>query len=231
MSNEYELVALLPIKANSERVPGKNFKNFGGKPLFMWILEKLLAVNEIEAIIINTDAENLLKVNGLPDSNKIILRNRKKEICGDDISMNLVLQDDLKNINSKYFLMTHTTNPFLNKETILQALSTFKQAIKTGSHDSLFTVNKIQERFYDKDLVPINHDPLNLIKTQDIPEWYSENSNLYLFTKESFLKNNSRIGTYPKMLSTSKLESLDIDTPEDWELAEAVLEYFKNRDI
>ncbi|MEO7797673.1 MAG: hypothetical protein ABIY47_08115, partial [Opitutaceae bacterium] len=47
-------VALLPIKANSQRVRGKNFKELQGKPLFQWILDSLLAVDEIELVVINT---------------------------------------------------------------------------------------------------------------------------------------------------------------------------------
>ena len=83
----------------------------------------------------------------------------------------------------------------------------------------------MQERFYDKNGLAINHDPNNLIPTQDINPWFNENSNLYLFTKESFKTTNARIGKKPIMLETPYFESIDIDTMENWELAEMVVQY------
>ena len=89
-----KIVALLPMKANSERVKGKNFRDFNGKPLFRWILDTLLAVEEIDQVIINTDARAILAENGLVDSERVKIRDRKPEICGDLVSMNLILADD-----------------------------------------------------------------------------------------------------------------------------------------
>ena len=140
----FRTVALLPMKANSQRVVGKNFKQFSGKPLFRWVLDSLLKVKEIDAVVINTDARDILLQKGLEESGRIIIRERPPEICGDDISMNLVIADDLKNIDADIFLMTHTTNPLLSCETIRQALKCFENEVKNGTSDSLFTVNKVQ---------------------------------------------------------------------------------------
>ena len=220
-----KIVAILPMKANSDRVKGKNFKNLGNKPLFRWILDTLLEVSEIETIVINTDARDILKKNSLSESDKIIIRDRREEICGDHTSMNLVIEDDVDNVRADIYLMTHTTNPFLSSKTIKSAILKFKEALKEKSADSLFTVNKVQERFYDKNGLAINHDPNNLIRSQDINPWFNENSNLYLFTKESFKTSNARIGKKPIMLETPYFESIDIDTMENWELAEMVVQY------
>jgi len=225
-----KLVALLPMKANSERIKGKNFKNLGGKPLFRWVLDKLLAVDEVDLVVINTDARDILIKNGLVESSKILIRDRKNEICGDHISMNLVIEDDVKNIDADLYLMTHTTNPFLSKNSIEKGISQLTAAVKNESADSLFTVNKVQERFYTKEASPINHDPDNLIRTQDLDPWYSENSNLYIFNKKSFLTTNARIGLNPIMLETPPYESIDIDNPEDWDLAEVMIEYYKKKE-
>jgi CMP-N-acetylneuraminic acid synthetase len=226
-----KLVALLPMKANSERIKGKNFKNLGGKPLFRWVLDKLLAVDEVDLVVINTDARDILIKNGLVESSKILIRDRKNEICGDHISMNLVIEDDVKNIDADLYLMTHTTNPFLSKNSIEKGISQLTAAVKNESADSLFTVNKVQERFYTKEASPINHDPDNLIRTQDLDPWYSENSNLYIFNKKSFLTTNARIGLNPIMLETPPYESIDIDNPEDWNLAEVMIEYYKKKGV
>ena len=216
-----KVVALLPMKANSSRVPGKNFRNFCGKPLFRWVLDSLLEVSDIQEIIINTDAEDILRDHGLFDCERITIRQRPTEICGDDVSMNLVIADDLKNVTADVYLMTHTTNPLLSSNSIELALKRFMTEKSKGTADSLFTVNKIQTRFYRGDGTAINHDPENLIPTQDLEPWYEENSNLYIFSSESFAKTNARIGLKPTMHVTPRKESVDIDTPEDWEMAVA----------
>ena len=225
------IVALLPMKANSERVKGKNFRDFGGKPLFKWMLDTLLSVAEIDLIVINTDARHILAEYGLIDNERILIRDRHEEICGDLISMNLIIKDDIKNIDADIYLMTHTTNPFLSRHSVQAAIEKFQITVKAGGTDSLFTVNKVQDRFYDVDVQPINHDPANLIRTQDLDPWYQENSNLYLFSKDSFYKTDARIGANPTMLVTAPYESTDIDTPDDWELGEVMVEYYRKKGI
>lgn len=226
-----KVVALLPMKANSERVKGKNFKDFCGKPLFLWMLDTLLSVDEIDYVIINTDARDILASNGLLDTDRIQIRDRREEICGDMVSMNLVIKDDVLNVDSDIYLMTHTTNPLLSKASVKKAITQFKVELKSGLADSLFTVNKVQERFYDSSSHPINHDPNNLLRTQDLEPWYQENSNMYLFTKKSFLKNNARIGSKPIMLETDYYESTDIDTPDDWDRGEVMVDYYRKKGI
>lgn len=217
---KHKIVALLPIKKNSERIKGKNFKNFSGKPLFHWVLDSLLEVASIDKIIINTDARESLIENDVNNSKKILIRDRKEHLLGDDISMNLIIEDDLMSVESDIFIMTHTTNPLLKPATIQNALLRFKES---QDNDSLFTANKVQSRFYDHNKKPINHDPDDLIKTQDLPIWFEENSCLYIFTKLSFQKNRARIGSKPLIYPISKGESYDIDEMDDWDIAEAIM--------
>ena len=226
-----KVVALLPMKANSERVKGKNFRDFAGKPLYRWMLDTLLSVEEIDLIVINTDARAILADDGLSEYTTVRIRDRREEICGDMVSMNLIIEDDINNVEADIFLMTHTTNPLLNRVSVKAAISDFKKALQDGRADSLFTVNKVQDRFYDRNVVPINHDPNNLIRTQDLEPWYQENSNLYLFTKKSFLQTQARIGTNPMMLETAPYESTDIDTPSDWDLGEVMVDYYRKKGL
>jgi CMP-N-acetylneuraminic acid synthetase len=183
------------------------------------MLDKLLASDKIDQVIINTDAQAELDAAGLPESAKLLIRNRKIELRGDEVSMNLVLADDVANSDADVYLMTHTTNPFISLETINKAIDSFSENPRT---DSLFTVNRMQTRFYDENVKAINHDPDNLIPTQDLEPWFEENSCLYLFTKSSFEKTDARIGENPIMFETSKLESVDIDEAQDWQLAAAL---------
>ena len=219
MATKYDLVALLPMKANSERVKGKNFREFAGKPLFKWMLDALVEVNEIDCIIINTDARHILEANGLKECSRIRIRERKSELCGDFVSMNKIIEDDILNVESGDYLMTHTTNPLISPQTIRSAITEYKEGTAKGK-DSLFSVNRYQTRFYKKNGTPINHDPDNLIRTQDLEPWYEENSNLYLFSKDSFFSANARIGTKPILFETPTTESQDIDNKIDWRTAE-----------
>ena len=215
-------VALLPLKANSERVIGKNFKCFAGKPLFRWILDKLLACDIIDQVVINTDAEDQLIKSGLELSAKILVRHRKPELCGDYVSMNSIIADDLANVEADTYLMTHTTNPLLSINTIMKAIIAYQNGLELGHSDSLFSVNRVQTRFYKADGSPVNHDPSNLIRTQDLEPWFEENSNLYIFSKSSFLATNARIGSRPLLFETPRCESIDIDDQDSWDIAEAI---------
>lgn len=225
----YKTVALLPMKANSERVRGKNFRAFNGKPLFRWILDTLLSIEEIDRVIINTDARQILADNGLVDSDRVLIRDRKPEICGDFVSMNLVLADDVANVQADTYLMTHTTNPLLSVASTRGALALYRKGVAEGSCDSVFTVNKFQTRFYRADSSAINHDPDNLIRTQDLEPWFEENSNLYVFSRASFASTNARIGKKPLMYEMGRTESVDIDDAESWQMAEAMSMYLLNK--
>lgn len=216
-----QIVALLPMKAHSERVPGKNFRPIAGKPLVKWILDALLEVDDVSKIVINTDARALLDQIGVIDSDRVLIRDRQQELCGDTVSMNLILQDDISAVEADLYLMTHTTNPLISASTLRDAIEYFDS---NNEADSLFSVNKVQTRFYRGDGEAVNHDPDNLIRTQDLEPWFEENSCLYLFTKDSFAETGARIGKHPVMYETPPLESLDIDELHQWFLAEAVLE-------
>lgn len=210
------------MKANSERVKGKNFKLFMGKPLFEWTLGNLLNVERIDAVVINTDSEDLLsRKYDILNNPKVILRERKPEIRGDFVAMNKVIEDDINCIDSDFYLMTHTTNPLISRDTFEDAIRSYSKQVLRGAYDSLFTVNKFQSRFYDKELNAINHDPRELVRTQDLPRLYEENSCIYIFDSKSFQRTNSRIGISPYLFETPRLESVDIDDHETWKLAEA----------
>ena len=125
-----QTTALLPIKAHSARVPNKNFRELNGKPLFRWILDTLLGMDEIEQVVINTDARVRLAECGVVDGGRVLLRDRKPALCGDEVSMNLILEDDVRNCSADLYLMTHATNPLLRATTIRWALHQFADGQK-----------------------------------------------------------------------------------------------------
>jgi CMP-N-acetylneuraminic acid synthetase len=215
------ITALLPMKAHSERVPNKNFKLIEGKPLFAWMLATLCDIDFVDRVIINTDASLDLFGKYL-ENPKIVVRDRKQDLRGDLVSMNKIIEDDVLSDDNEIYLMTHTTNPLISKTTCTKAVEAFTER-NFSDHDSLFTATKFQGRFYYEGNVAINHDPKELLLTQDLPSVYLENSCMYLFDREIFLRTKTRIGKKPMIFETPQLESIDIDTEDDWLLASLLL--------
>ena len=214
-----KIIALLPMKGNSERVPNKNMRNFDGEPLYHAIMKSLLASKYIEKVVINTDSpiikEDALKTFG----ERVVIIERPEEIRGDFVSMNTIIGYDLTQLEGEHFLQTHSTNPLLRAETLDAAIEKYFASLP--KHDSLFSVTKMQTRLYDKDAKPINHNPNELLRTQDLEPLFEENSNFYIFSKEAFAKaGEKRIGLTPQIFEVNKLEAVDIDEPEDFKLAE-----------
>ena len=212
-----KVTALMPMKAVSERVPNKNMRSFHGKPLCTVMLDKLLASRYIDKVIVNTDSKiirNYLETH----YNRVLIVDRPQSLVGHDVSMNKIIDHDLGLYESDVFLQTHSTNPLLRTETIDTALETFVS--HKNDYDSLFSVTRFQTRFYDNQGFPINHDPSLLIKTQDLPVMYEENSCIYVFTKESFSSCSRRIGEKPYLFEIDAFEAIDIDVEREFALAE-----------
>lgn len=214
-----KLVALLPMKAHSERVPGKNFRILGDKPLYAWMLDTLLAIDDIATVVINTDATSELRHDPRLRQPRVLLRERSAELCGDFVSMNRIIADDIAAVPADSYLMTHVTNPFLSVATIRAAVAAYDEGLADDKVDSLFTVTRHQTRFYRADGSAINHDPANLLRTQDLEPWFEENSCMYLFSAASFARTEARIGEHPILFPIPKREAVDIDDQDDWNVA------------
>ena len=213
-----KITALLPMKGHSERVPNKNMKDFCGKPLYHAVINSLLKSEFIKKVLINTDSE-IIKEDSLKNFDRVEIIDRPEEIRGDFVSMNDVIAYDLSQSRDEHFMQTHSTNPLLKTKTIDKAIEAYFKNLE--KYDSLFSVTRWQTRFYWKDGKAVNHNPTELIRTQDLPPLFEENSNFYIFSKESF-KNakNKRIGLNPMMFEMNKLEAIDIDEKSDFILAE-----------
>jgi len=217
-----KVVALLPMKGASERVPNKNLKIFNGKPLYHVVMNILLNSKHIDFVVVNTDSE-LVKYDIIKNfEEKVILIDRNEDIRGNYISMNKVLEQDIEKVNADLYIQTHSTNPLLLTETIDKAIDKMLLIKEhSGLYDSIFSVTKTQKRFYNEDATPMNHDPKMLV-TQHLTPIFEENSCFYIFTKQSFLNNKSRIGMKPLMFEIDKIESTDIDEKEDFIIAESL---------
>jgi len=215
---------LLPMKGHSERVPNKNLKNFAGAPLYHAILKKINDSRRINKIYVNTDSEEI-RVDVKKNFERVVIIDRPDSLLGDNVSMNRIIEHDLSKIDGEHFIQTHSTNPLLNTATIDNAINLYFRNIE--NYDSMFSVTKLQTRLYKANGEPLNHNPDELKRTQELPPVYEENSNFYIFSKESFQKSGSRrIGLNPYLFSTGQLESIDIDEPDDFKLAELLYQNF-----
>lgn len=223
-----KFAALLPMKGHSERVKNKNIRDFNGRPLFYYILDTLMRCEYVSGVYIDTDSEEIAgqAKQFFPDVHII---ERPPGLCGDMVSMNNIIKYDMDVAGEEYYIQTHTTNPLLKVETLKRACEIFIE--KINEYDSLFSVNRIQTRLYDIEGKAVNHDPSRLIRTQDLPLLYEENSNIYIFTKTSFTESNARIGQHPQMLEMDRLESVDIDEETDFFLAEQIAKLTRERSI
>lgn len=223
--SKFKIVALVPMRHHSQRVPGKNFRELDGKPLFHYILKTLGQCSEISQVVVNTDSE-LIKDdigNYFPEVTVII---RPEHLRGDTIPMNEILMYDTGQIPADLYLQTHSTNPLLKAETISKVIKEFRR--QSPPFDSLFSVTRLQTRLWDKDTLPINHDPDVLLQTQDLPPVYEENSCVYLFTAENLKRRGNRIGDHPMMAEIPSSEALDIDEESDFLFAEILMKMHKN---
>ena len=211
------VVALVPMRHASERVPGKNYRCLGEKPLYRHILDTLLTCPLISEVVVDTDspviAEGLSK-----DLPEVRLIERPQHLRAADIPMNDVLLHDLSLVEADFYLQTHSTNPFLKAETIERAIRVFLDSLPR--YDSLFSVTAIQTRLWDGLVRPINHNPAILLRTQDLAPVYEENSSLYLFSAKTLRVRHNRIGERPLLFEIDREEAWDIDNELEFRIAE-----------
>lgn len=214
---EKRIVALVPMRHQSERVPGKNYRLFDGRPLYHHIINTLLGCPLISGIMIDTDSPFILE-DAARNFPSVHLIERPVHIRGGDVPMNTILLHDVMQIEADWYLQTHSTNPLLRSETVTAAINTFFS--KLPEYDSLFSVTRMQTRFWDDKGRPLNHDPNILIRTQDLPPIFEENSNIYIFNRQNLEQRKNRIGQRPLMFEIDRIEAVDIDEELDFKIAE-----------
>jgi CMP-N-acetylneuraminic acid synthetase len=215
----YKIFALVPMRHHSERVPGKNYRKMAGKPLFHHILNTLQKVDRLSGILVDTDSSVILEglEQNFPD---VHVLSRPEHLRGDTVPMNEILIHDTGVIEADFYLQTHSTNPLLHPETISSAIHEFFNSLP--GCDSLFGVTRLQTRLWDQLGRPVNHNPNILLRTQDLPPIYQENSSLYIFSRQTLLSRRNRIGERPMMFEVPAVEAWDIDEELDFTVAETL---------
>ena len=209
-----KIVAIMPIKLKNERLPGKNTKLLGNKPLLQYQLEALIESNRVEDMYVYCSNESVQDY--LPEQIKFLKRPEYLDLPTSNFTQ--IFQTFADTIDADIYVYVHATAPFVSVQTMQECVD----AVVSGEYDSAFCAVKIQDYLW-QDGKPLNFDATNIPRSQDIKPIYRETSGVYVFTKEVFNKYHRRIGEKPFIKELSFKESIDINNPEDFELAEIFL--------
>lgn len=215
-------VAVVPMKLNNSRLPNKNTKAFkNGEPLCSYILNTLLKVEGIDEVYVYCSNEQICEF--IPEGVKYLKRG--EDLDRDTTKMNEVLERFSNDVDADVYVMTHTTAPFIKAQSIATGLN----AVINEDYDSSFAVKKLQD-FLWKDGIPFNYSLDNIPRTQDLEPLYCETSGFYIYKKEIIKEHGRRIGFNPYLVEIGEIESIDIDEREDFEIADAVFNYYRERE-
>jgi CMP-N-acetylneuraminic acid synthetase len=218
----YRYVAIVPMRDNSERVKGKNYRQFVDRPLYHHIIQSLLDSQCMDLVMIDTDSPFIME-DAARHFPMVHISERPPHLRDGHIAMNDVLLNSVQQVSSQFYVQTHSTNPLLQAATIRRAVELMSS--NYPMYDSLFGVTRLQVRLWDNLARPINHNASILLRTQDLPPTYAENSNLYIFTPEILKSRYNRIGNRPLMFDIPQAEAWDIDEESDFGIAEAIYHY------
>lgn len=210
-----KIVAIMPIKLNNERLPGKNTKLLGDKPLLQYELLTLLQTEMVESINVYCSDKSICDF--LPEHVGFIQRPESLDLPTSNFTQ--IFENFMREVKADIYVYAHATAPFITAETMCQCI----EAVKSGRNDSAFCAVKIQD-FLWKDNEPLNFDAANVPRSQDLEPIYRETSGIYVFTKDVFCKYRRRIGKNPFIKEVTYKEAIDINNPEDFELAKAMLD-------
>lgn len=209
-----KIAAVMPIKLMNERCPGKNTRMLGDKPLLQYELESLRSTDLCNSINVFCSDESIIPF--LPDGVEFLKRPKELDLPTSNFTQ--IFEKFMENVNSDIYVYAHATAPFIKIETMCNCI----EAVKSGKYDSAFCATKLQDYLWSNG-EPLNFDASNIPRTQDLIPIYKETSGVYVFKKEVFEKYKRRIGLNPYIAEVTFKESIDIDEPEDFLLAETFL--------
>jgi CMP-N-acetylneuraminic acid synthetase len=211
------IAAIVPMRHDSRRVPGKNYRRFAGRPLYHRIILELQQCPAVARILIDTDSD-MIRDDARRNFPDVVLSERPPHLRAETTPMNDVLLHSTLQVEADCYLQTHSTNPLLKASTITRAIEQF--TTNFPAFDSLFSVTRVQSRLWDGLARAINHNPAILLRTQDLPPVYEENSCLYLFARQTLQSRHNRIGDRPLLFPIDRHEAIDIDEEIDFRIAE-----------
>jgi CMP-N-acetylneuraminic acid synthetase len=210
-----KIVAMVPVKANSQRVPGKNFIPFSsGKSLLRLTLEKISDIPNFDQVLVYSSSP--IEIEHTEETRAITIL-RPKELDSDSTLGNDIISNFIQTIDADAYVVIHVTSPFLSKKSILEGI----RLLVTKEFESSMSVIEQKSFLWDEKSKP-NYDIINIPRTQDLESFYIETTGFYAFTKESFIRNKSRISKNPGFVLVSSIEAIDIDDLDDFDFAKMI---------
>jgi len=224
------VVAFLPCRKGSERVPRKNIRPFGpfGHGLIEIKLGQLLSCGGIDRVVLSTNDDEILSLaNDLCVGDRLVIHRREESLSSSATST-----DDLVSHAAKlivplsaecHILWTHVTSPFVTARNYAEMITGYAQALSEG-YDSLMATTPLHS-FLWSESGPLNYDRSveKWPRTQTLIPVQEVNSAGFLASASIYASHNDRIGPHPKLFPLGKLVSLDIDWEEDFMIAEQLL--------
>jgi CMP-N,N'-diacetyllegionaminic acid synthase len=223
-----KILAVIPARGGSKRLPMKNIKILGGKPLISWSIESALGVPEINSVLVTTDDPKIATV--AKKNGAYVPWLRPKELATDQSSSVDVVLHALDWFESSHgfvdgVLLLQPTSPFRTIETIKNGIELFKES---GFKSILGVTKSIHNQYYSYTkqsdyLFPVKCDYGRDNNLQDLHETYKINGVLYLISPQELRLEHSFVTTSTiPLIIDSNMESIDIDTPWDFQVAELI---------
>lgn len=214
-------VAVIPIKMNNVRTPGKNTKPLSdGTPLIHLIQKTLLKVSEVDDIYVYCSNEEI-KDFILPGV-KYVKRDSVFDTPEADVLEMMRVFSQI--VDADIYVQIHATAPLISENSVSEGI----KRMESGEYDSAFSVTKLQD-FLWQDGKPVNYSLDNIPRTQDMKPFWKETTGMYMYNKNVIQKLHRRIGDKPYMIPLSEIESLDVDTPEDFTILDAVYTFLTGK--
>lgn len=210
------IVAIIPLKRESKRLPGKNFLDLGGRPLAAHVIETAVASGLFERVMVFCSDSSILEE--LPPGVDWLPRDRYLD--GDEIQANELFMAAVSQVDHEIVFLLQVTSPFLKVDTLRKGVA----MLTTGRCDSVVAVERKQKyAWLEGQHEPLNYSPGQIARTQEISSVFLETSGFYGFKRADYLRSGSRINGTVGFVELAFDEAIDIDYPDDFLLAQSVL--------
>lgn len=225
------ITAFLPCRLGSQRVPNKNIRVFAGIKggLLKIKLDQLCASKEIDNIIVSSNDDRVLDFTSLYKDNRIIIDERPGYLGSNTTTTDELIKYVTSIITQGHVLWTHVTSPFLTETDYEKIINSYFKSLDNG-YDSLMTVLKLQGFIWnEKQPISYTRKEVKWPMTQNIKPLYEVDSGVFLSSIDNYKKLGDRIGNNPYLFEQDKSKSIDIDWPEDFNLAERLWKNDNNK--
>lgn len=220
-----EVSALIPVRAGSKRVKNKNAQGVGQYSLLESCIRRLQDTPSVDRVIVGTDSDVLATI-ATEASAEVVWRD--DDCCDESVaSANMMIADFVTKVHTDVVMWAHCTNPFVSAKTYQRALESFSEVCTQG-YDSLLSVLELKEHLWGPNYLPCNYNPYQERHplASELPAYYKQTGAFFIQHHETIKRNKYFFANRPFLFKTTELESVDINTPHDLEVAKALQQHF-----